>query len=215
LKVLSLLTALAGAVLATAAPAQTPGPARAALEHFSTGLESLHAQFTQRVLNPDGSLSEEGKGETWLQRPNLFRWAYEGEFPELIVADGERVWLYDQSLEQVTVKPQSGLAADSPLMVLTDLSGLDGEFNVAELGDDSGLALLELTSKNSDSQFERVLLGFAANTLKLMVLEDAFGNRTEIRFSSVERNAALDPSLFRFQVPEGVDVIGDTGQNLD
>ena len=208
-----LLVALAGAVLSAAAGAQAPGPARTALEHFSAGLDSLHAQFNQRVLDPDGSLSEEGKGETWLQRPDLFRWAYEGEFPELIVADGKRVWLYDQSLEQVTVKPQSGLAADSPLLVLTDLSGLDREFNVAELGDDSGLALLELTSKNSDSQFERVLLGFDADTLKLMVLEDAFGNRTEIRFSGIERNVALDPGLFQFQVPPGVDVIGDTGQD--
>ena len=57
-------------------------------------------------------------------------------------------------------------------------------------------------------QFERVLLGLADDTPVLMVIEDAFGLRTEIRFSSVVRNPELHADLFRFEPPEGADVIG-------
>ncbi|NIP19444.1 MAG: outer membrane lipoprotein chaperone LolA, partial [Xanthomonadales bacterium] len=99
--------------------AQEPGPARTRLELFSEGLESLHAWFSQTITSQDGRVESEGAGQVWLSRPALFRWVYEGEFPELIVADGERVWLYDEVLEQVTVKPQSDLVDDSPLMLLT------------------------------------------------------------------------------------------------
>jgi outer membrane lipoprotein carrier protein len=42
-----------------------------------------------------------------------------------------------------------------------------------------------------------------------MILEDAFGLRTEIRFSEMRRNVDIDAGLFRFQPPEGTDVIGD------
>ena len=85
------------------------------LERFTTGLESLHAQFAQQVIGNDGVVQDRSSGEVWLQRPRLFRWAYGGDFPELVVADGERVWIYDEALEQVTVKNQSETAADSPL----------------------------------------------------------------------------------------------------
>ena len=84
--------------------AGTSGPARSGLEAFSHELDTLNAAFTQTVTAQDGSLESESSGEVWLKRPGLFRWSYGGDFPELIVADGEKVWLYDPTLEQVTVK---------------------------------------------------------------------------------------------------------------
>ena len=152
---------------------------------------------------------EQGEGEVWVSRPNRFRWAYSGEFPELIVADGERVWLFDEVLEQVTVKGQSGLAEDSPLMLLTDMETLDEQFDVTELGAWEGVQLLELTSRGGEAQFDRVMLGMAGDELRIMALEDAFGMRTEIEFAEVVRNPGLEMDLFEFSPPEGVDIISD------
>jgi len=42
-----------------------------------------------------------------------------------------------------------------------------------------------------------------------MVMEDAFGLRTEINFVEVERNPELDPALFTFVPPDSADVIGE------
>lgn len=195
--------------------ADSAGPARSGLETFSTGLESLSAGFSQTVTGPDGQLESEAFGEVWLQRPGLFRWSYSGDFPELIVADGERIWLYDPVLEQVTVKPQSGLAEDSPLILLTDLDALDEQFEVREIGDFEGIDLLELVSVNPESEFDRVMLGFRGPELILMGMEDAFGLRTEIRFFEIDRNPQLDAGLFSFVPPEGTDVVGETGDGAE
>ena len=184
------------------------GPARSALERFATSLETLHATFTQTITTGDGALEDAIGGKVWLKRPGLFRWVYGGEFPELIVADGEQVWLYDQMLEQVTVKPQSGLAENTPLLLLTNLESLDEQFLARELGDYDGMNFLELKSKNTESEFERVLLGFAGDQLVVMILEDAFGMRTEIRFSLIIRNPELGVDLFHFSPPDHVDVVG-------
>ncbi len=204
----SFLAALLILAIPPAVTAQS-GPARVQLERFTEGLKSLHARFDQQIINADGLVEEKSSGQLWIAHPNRFRWEYGGDFPELVVADGEKVWLYDEMLEQVTIRQQSSLTADSPLTLLTDLSQLDVQFDVRELGGDSGLELLELRAHNPESQFERVLLGMVDDKVLLMAMEDAFGLRTEIRFKDIERNPPLDEKLFHFTPPEGVDVIGD------
>jgi len=186
-----------------------PGSAREQLNRFSGGLETLHARFEQKVISSDGGVEDSSGGQVWLSRPQRFRWEYGGEFPEIVVADGDRVWIYDVTLEQVTVKDQSSAAADSPLTLLTDPARLDEQFEVREAGDASGLQLLELRSRSMETGFERILLGLRQDGLKLMIMEDAFGLRTELRFEEIQRNPVLDERLFVFEPPAGVDLVGD------
>ena len=186
------------------------GQGRAQLDRFSNGLNTLHASFEQRVISSDGSIQDSSSGQVWLSRPRLFRWEYGGDFPELVVADGSRIWIYDEMLEQVTVKDQSDMELDSPLMLLTDPGRLDEQFEVREVGEaEDGIQLLELRARSMETEFERVLLGLRNDQLVLMVIEDAFGLRTELRFGQIERNPALDMALFSFEPPDSVDVIGD------
>lgn len=104
-------------LFASFALADSSGPARAELERFTTGLDRFQAEFTQTVKSQDGRVQDETRGQVWLQSPDKLRWVYSGEFPETIVADGKNLWIYDESLQQVTVKAQSGQASDSPLMI--------------------------------------------------------------------------------------------------
>jgi len=183
--------------------------ARAQLDRFSSALESLHATFEQRVVSSDGATEDRSSGEVWLSRPRLFRWEYGGEFPELVVADGKNIWIYDETLEQVTVKNQASAVVDSPLTLLTDPGRLDDQFEVREAGETEEWQLLELRAKDGETDFERILLGLRDDSLQLMIMEDAFGLRTEITFQNVRRNPELEPGLFRFQPPESADVIGE------
>lgn len=189
-------------------PDEPPG-GRGALEQFADGLDSFHAEFEQVVLNSDGEVQDANSGEMWLARPSLFRWEYRGDFPEVIVADGRRVWIHDISLEQITVRDQSSLASDSPLSILTDLTLLEEQFEVRDLGVDEGLAYVELRSVKEDAEFDRILLGIRGQELELMAMEDAFGLRTEIRMKTSQRNPELESDLFVFEPPEGVDIVGD------
>lgn len=202
--ILTLYLTLAAAV----STAAEPGSARSELEQFSARLERFQAEFKQTVKSQNGRIEDQTQGQVWLQKPDKLRWLYTGEFPEIIVADGKNIWVYDEALEQVTVKPQSEQVTDSPLMILADISKLDTQFQVTELGDFEDMMLLELKSLDSESEFERILLGLVPGGIRMMTMEDAFGQRTEIRFEGVQVNPPADPELFRFTPPEGTDVVG-------
>ena len=58
-----------------------------------------------------------------------------------------------------------------------------------------------------DSQFERIEIGFRDSVPVAMVLADSFGQVSRLVFSRFERNATLDPQLFRFVPPPGADVL--------
>jgi outer membrane lipoprotein carrier protein len=202
------VVALVACLLVSAVNANSSGPARTELERFTTGLEYFQAEFTQTVKSQDGRIQDQTQGEIWLQSPDKLRWVYTGDFPETIVADGLNIWIHDESLEQVTVKPQSEDAADSPLMILADVSQLDSQFQVTELGDYNDMLLLELKSLDTESEFERILLGLDSSGIRMMAMEDAFGQRTEVYFENVLRNSSIDLELFSFTPPEGSDVVG-------
>lgn len=198
-------------ILALAAGFSGPLPADSArqqLERFSDGLESLQATFSQVVIDTESRVQDRSEGTVWLKRPDRFRWQYGGDFPELVVGDGEQIWIYDEMLEQVTVKSQAEAGMDSPLALLTEPGRLDQAYEVRGAGEADDAQLLELRSRSPESEFERFLLGLADDRPVLIVMEDAFGLRTEIRFEDVERNPLLDDELFRFEPPPGVDVIG-------
>ena len=187
---------------------QTSAPARHELERFAAGLEYFEASFTQTVKSQDGRVQDKTYGKIWLHTPDKLRWVYLGEFPETIVADGSNIWIYDESLDQVTVKPQSRQASDSPLMILADVSQLDQQFQVTELGVFEEMLLLELKSQDDESEFERIILGLDSSGIRMMVMEDAFGQRTEIHFEDMLRNSPANPELFIFTPPDSADVVG-------
>ena len=186
----------------------TLGSARSELERFTKDLDYFQADFTQEVKSQDGRIQDQTHGQLWLQTPDKLRWIYSGEFAEIIVADGRNIWIHDVSLAQVTVKPQSRQASDSPLMILADVSQIDEQFNVTELGVLDEMQLLELKSRDTESEFERIILGLDANGISMMIMEDAFGQRTEIQFENTLRNAPAEAELFTFTPPKDADVVG-------
>lgn len=183
--------------------------ARAHLDAFSKDLKSLAANFEQHVIESGGDADKTSQGTFALKAPRQFRWDTKSPYKQLIVADGEKVWIYDPDLEQVTVRAQGTEEAHSPLIVLTDLSQLDRDFVTSEQGDRDGLTWLRLKSKDKDPQFEYAELGLDASGLQRMTFKDTLGNTTEIHFSNWQRNAKLGADVFTFVPPKGVDVIGD------
>ena len=200
------------ALLACTANADSQNAARDQLQCFTHELKSLQANFDQEIVDFNGRLIETSSGRIVLMKPDFFRWDYVGEYPQQIVADGERVWIYDVELEQVSIKAQSSAAADSPLSVLTKPESIDEQFRVTELGIADGENLLELVPINEQAEFERIILGMADNRLETMILEDAFGQRTRIDYHDMELNVEIAAGTFEIDIPEGVDVIGDLAE---
>ncbi len=191
--------------------AQAFAGARDALQGFTRDLKGLDGQFTQRVFDGNGRVRESSSGRVALSAPRLFRWEYQNPYPQLIVADGQRVWVYDPDLEQVTVRPQGPEEQNSPLATLTDPGRLDRDFDVSqEAAASDGLQWMTLTPKREqDASFQSARLGFDGNGLARMDVVDALGQRTEIAFSDWQKNPSFAADTFRYTPAEGVDVIGE------
>ena len=183
--------------------------ARSRMQAFSKDLKSVTADFSQSVTDANDHRGDQSRGTMALQAPRQFRWETKKPYQQTIVADGQRVWVYEPDLEQVSVRSQSSEEAHSPLTVLTDLSQLDTQFTASESGERDGLVWLKLVSKAKEPEFEYAELGFSANTLDRMLFKDQLDNTTEIRFSEWKRNPALAADTFKFIPPKGVDVIGN------
>ena len=183
--------------------------ARDDLASFTKGLKGLEGRFAQQVYDANGKRKESSTGSVALSAPRLFRWEYEKPFPQLIVADGKTVWIYDPDLQQVTKRPQGAEEQNSPLAALIDPTRLERQFVVKELGDEDGLDWLQLTPRaGTDASFQSARLGFDAKGLARMRVVDALGQRTEISFSGWKRNPAFAGGTFRYVPPKGVDVVG-------
>ena len=182
--------------------------ARGQLDAFTKGLKGLDGQFTQQVFDARGKQKEASSGRVAVSAPRLFRWEYVKPYPQLIVADGETVWVYDPDLQQASRRPQGAEEASSPLAILLDQQKLDRDFSVTETATVGGIEWLQLTPKQADAAFKTARLGFGKAGLVQMEYEDALGQRTKISFSGWKRNPSFAKGTFVSVPAKGVDVIG-------
>ncbi len=179
------------------------------LDQFMSGTRSAQGAFEQRIYERSGKLVQASSGTLAFLRPGKFRWSYVKPYPQLIVGDGERVWIYDEDLKQVTVRKLDLALGATPAALLAGDNAAMKAFVLQDEGTRDGLEWLVATPHDKDSTFERIRMGFSADGLARMDLIDNFGQRTELVFTTLERNPRLAPGLFSFVPPAGADVIGD------
>jgi outer membrane lipoprotein carrier protein len=182
------------------------------IERFKSFLrttQSARADFDQKVYGRDGRLTQESKGSFVFLRPGRFRWTYAKPVDQVIVGDGERVWIHDRDLNQVTVRKLSSALGSTPAALLAGASDVDKAFELADAGQRDGLEWLEATPRDRDAGFERIRMGFSTGGLEAMELTDNFGQTTRLRFQNLQRNPKLEPGEFRFEPPKGADVLGE------
>lgn len=204
---------IAQKLLSTAAFALLPVLAHAGaidqLRGFLNDTRSYQADFEQAVVARNGRKPQESSGTLAILRPGKLRWEIRKPYPQLVVGDGEKIWIHDPELQQVTVRKAGQAIGSSPAALLAGSNELEKNFLLKEGGEADGLAWVEATPKNADSGFEKIRIGMAGREMKAMELHDNFGQTTQIRLLRGERNPALSPSLFRFTPPAGSDVIGE------
>ena len=181
------------------------------VERLLGNLQSLQADFKQTLTDSKGQVTEQSSGTLAIRRPNRFRWDYREPHEQLIVADGQRIWLFDPDLEQVTVRRIGDSLSATPAMLLSGEGKLSDNFTITKTSQDATAQWVMMEPKRNDTDFKWVRLGFDGDTLKFMQLADKLGQITTLEFSKLEKNLPLDPSRFVFNVPPGADVIGDAG----
>jgi outer membrane lipoprotein carrier protein len=177
------------------------------LREFSREVNSGRANFTQTVVSPDGLRKRSSSGQFAFVRPNRFRFAYDKPFEQLIVSDGQKVWLHDIDLNQVNVRPLDQALGATPAALLAGV-GLERDFALSAQPSAEGIDWVLATPRQSDGPVRQVRVGFKGKSLAVMELTDAFGQRSTLAFSQVEQGARLPAELFNFVPPKGADVVG-------
>lgn len=204
------LALYAGLVLCTGlllAAAQARADALEALREFTREVKTGRANFTQTVSSPDGSRRKTSSGHFEFARPDRFRFVYSKPFEQQIVADGRKVWLYDADLNQVTVRAMSTALGATPVALLAGAS-IDKDFVLSAAPTEDGLDWVLAQPRAKDgAQVQSLRIGFRGKALAGLDIVDAFGQRSQLRFSQVEANLRLADEAFHFVVPKGVDLI--------
>ena len=186
-------------------------PGTAALDRFLDEVDTFTAEFEQELTSSDGQLLDTAAGTLSLKRPNRFLWRYETPIEQLVIADGEQLWMYDIDLEQATVAPLDSDNPSSPAMLLSGEQDVRDGFDVVEDFARDGRDWIRLSPKPGGTDFRSVLIGFSDGLPVQLELVDGLDQVTSITFSGIAVNADLSDSAFEFEPPAGVDVIGGDG----
>ena len=176
------------------------------LRDFIHDVKTGRAQFTQTVTSPDGAKKKISTGSFEFARPNRFRFVYAKPFAQVIVADGQKVWIYDADLNQASSRKFDSALGATPAALLAGGS-LDKDFALAPLPAKGGLEWVLATPKAKDGAFKSVRVGFRGKELAAVEIVDAFDQDSLLQFSQFEAGVTLPADAFRFTPPVGADVI--------
>lgn len=177
-----------------------------ALNSFVRDARTGSAEFTQTVISPDGAKRRSSSGTFEFSRPNRFRFSYTKPFEQLIVADGQRLWIYDPDLNQVVSRQQSSALAATPAALLAGAQ-LDRDFALSNEPNRDGLEWVKAVPRQADGGFESLRIGFRNGELASVEIQDNLGQRSVLQFRSVKLNVPLPADRMVFTVPKGADVI--------
>ena len=183
----------------------------AQFDRFFEEVLTFKARFTQTIFDENLVPLEESSGQLRISRPGRFRWDYDPPAEQAIVADGERMWVYDIDLEQVTIRKLTDALGTSPAAVLSSGGNPKQNYRVKDLGQQGTIGWVSLHSKEEAAIFSEIQLGFEQGTLRLIQLLDDLGQITRIVLSDVKENIAIGAEWFALEVPESVDIIDEAG----
>jgi len=179
------------------------------LDDFLEQLKTMQGQFKQSLFNEQGNLLEKSQGKMYVQRPNMFRWEYKQPYEQLIVADSQKIWIYDSDLEQITVKKLANTLGKTPAFLFGSNTNIEKDFFINQLPVESDSLRFELVPKDEQNQFDSIRIDIKNKSLSGLELVDSLGQTTYIVFEQIQNNQKLDKNLFIFIPPTGVDIINE------
>lgn len=215
IKTLLVTLILLTSMVAMATESSNKITAESLLDGLRNDLQALSADFVQYETDANANRSENSIGKVWLQAPNKFKWQYEKPVPQLIVANGQTVWIYDEDLEQVTIKQQKN--RQNPIYVLLDKERTEANYSskliAKQQHDESAIQWVSLRPKIATEDVKVVWLGIEDKQLKILKLQNQLDNIVVFEFNHIKRNPELSTDFFEFEPPKGTDIMRESAIN--
>ncbi|PCI16669.1 MAG: outer membrane lipoprotein carrier protein LolA [Piscirickettsiaceae bacterium] len=176
------------------------------LQSFLTKLSQMSGQFTQIIVSGNGSDIRSATGTFKIKKPGMFDWRYIEPYEQQIVSNGIKIWIYDEDLEQVSIRKISESLNSSPLSIFVSDTPVENIFSIENMDKNDDIDWVKLTPKGDASSFEFIEIGLYRGDLSKMILQDNFGQTTRLLFNHIGKHTPIDAADFQFKVPEGADV---------
>lgn len=165
-------------------------------------VSTFHASFTQKVTDGSGSSVQDGEGELWVKRPNLFNWHMTAPDESVLVSDGKSLWFYNPFVEQASVTWLKSATSNTPFMLIARNQASDWQnYNVEQSGDN-----FELTPKQPGGNLKQFTITVTpSGTINQFSAVEQDGQRSSYALKS-QQNGSVSPDKFTFTPPKGVTV---------
>ena len=181
------------------------------LDRFLNSLETIQAGFSQVVKDARDQELERSEGNLLIKRPGKFRWEYTKPNEQTLVSDGQRLWIYDAELQQVTINRADTSLAGTPAILLSGKDELRANFEIEHVEQRAQSTVINLVPKSvSSSDFKLIQVVLRGEQLISMSLTDKLGQTSSLQFTRFKRNLTVPESRFVFTPPKGVDLVDNT-----
>ena len=193
-------------------PALAQATALEQFKSFVSATRTARGEFTQRLVKADADrggarLSNPSTGSFQFARPGKFIWIYSKPYEQLLQADGDKLYIFDKDLNQVTIKTLGNAIGSSPAAILCGSNDVEKNVTLSEGGTRDGIEWLQAIPKTKDTNFEKIGIGLKDGMPVAMELRDSFGQVSLLSFTRFEKNPSLPANQFRFVIPKGADVL--------
>lgn len=185
-----------------------------ALEQFKSfvsSTQSAKGEFSQQLVKIDAGkapkVTSTSSGIFIFARPGKFIWTYQKPYEQILQADGDKLYIYDKDLNQVTTKSLGNALGSSPAAILFGSNDLEKNFVLKEGQAKDGMEWLDATPKAKDTTFDHIGIGLRDGLPQAMELRDSFGQVSLLTFKNFVKNPSLSAGQFKFVVPKGADVL--------
>ena len=168
-------------------------------------VNTLTAEFTQRVLNQHGEELQVLEGRMYVHRPSKFKWEVQSPYSLVYVLHNQRLTVLDPDLAQVTYHSLDA-QEEAPVAALLLHNDLDA---IADFSVRRGRNYFELMPLDPQQLLKLITLYVDGNKLDAIDVRDSQGGLTEFSFRNLEENVTLDGDVFEIEVPPDFDVIGE------
>jgi len=169
--------------------------------------KTMTADFTLKVLDNTDNITQQSNGKMILKRPGKLIWNTHAPHSQSIIYNGKKVWVYDEDLDQVTIRKDLSLIKKTPVYILA-MSPNDIESNYGlTIEKENALVNYVFYSLDAESEFEKLILSFKHGKLYKTVVFDKLQNCIKIEFNNIIINSKIKDKAFTFKIPDDVDVI--------
>ena len=169
------------------------------------------ANFIQASTIKAMEITDSASGELMVKYPGKMRWVYQSPEKQIIVSDGEHLWIYRPEDNQVLRGQASSFFGDGKgAGFLSDIRKIRDDFHITlediRFGESYSLMMVP-QQKTWDLVRINLLVSKQNYHITQVYTYNAYEDVTRIEFTNLEFNAAMDPSLFEFKMPANVDIL--------